>query len=338
MNRFKLLFLCLFLIGFSSFSIAQEVKKATIVEHFTNTRCSVCASRNPGFYNAKKSRPDVIHVAYHPSSPYSNCLFSTQNKAENDARTRYYDVFGGTPIFAINGEERGSSAMQNVSVYNSFDNKTTPIDVIVNIFPAGTDSIGVDVNIKAVAEHNLTNLTLYVPLTEDTVFYNAPNGEKQHYDVFRKSFTGQNAITFEAPKIGENDYVFSANIAKSEIWDLNRLRAVAIVNASDLTVVQAGQSALFDATVSSTDSDYNRNSIQLTLYPNPSLELLNIEVDGDMIGTFYTIIDMKGSLMIKDVISQTNFSINTSNLPVGQYIFKVGNRATTVSKSFLKQK
>jgi hypothetical protein len=265
-------------------------------------------------------------------------LFSTQNKAENDARTRYYDVFGGTPIFAINGEERGSSAMQNVSVYNSFDNKTTPIDVIVNIFPAGTDSIGVDVNIKAVAEHNLTNLTLYVPLTEDTVFYNAPNGEKQHYDVFRKSFTGQNAITFEAPKIGENDYVFSANIAKSEIWDLNRLRAVAIVNASDLTVVQAGQSALFDATVSSTDSDYNRNSIQLTLYPNPSLELLNIEVDGDMIGTFYTIIDMKGSLMIKDVISQTNFSINTSNLPVGQYIFKVGNRATTVSKSFLKQK
>ncbi|HLO54505.1 MAG TPA: T9SS type A sorting domain-containing protein [Saprospiraceae bacterium] len=338
MKHFKLLFLCFFSIGISSFSIAQEVKKATIVEHFTNTRCSICASRNPGFYNAKKSRPDVIHVAYHPSSPYSNCLFSTQNKAENDARTRYYEVFGGTPQFTINGEERGSSAMQNVTVYNSFDNKTTPLDVKVNLYPSGSDSIGVNVTIKAVADHNLTTLSLYVPLTEDTVFYNAPNGENQHYDVFRKSFTGVNARSFTAPNVGENDFVFSANVAKSQIWDLNRLRAIAIVNASDLTVVQAGQSALFDATVSSTDSEFDKNRVLLSLYPNPSSEVLNVEVDDDMIGSYYAIMDMKGALMYSNVITQTSFSINTSNLPFGQYIFKAGNRVTPVSKSFLKQK
>lgn len=338
MKHFKFIYFFILLLGCFDVLVAQEVKKATLVEHFTNTRCSICASRNPGFYNAKKSRPDVIHVAYHPSSPYSNCLFSTQNKGENDARTRYYDVFGGTPQFTINGEERGASAMQNVTVYNSFDNKTTPLDVKVNIYPSGRDSIGVNVTIKAVVDHNLTNLALYVPLTEDTVFYNAPNGENQHYDVFRKSFTGVNAISFTAPKLGENDFVFSANVAKSQIWDLNRLRAIAIVNASDLTVVQAGQSALFDATISSTDSELDKNKVLLSLYPNPSSEVLNVEVDDDMIGSFYTIIDMKGALIHSNVITQTSFSINTSNLPSGQYIFKAGNIEAAVSKSFFKQK
>ena len=28
-----------------------QVPKKVIVEHFTNTLCSVCASRNPGFYS-----------------------------------------------------------------------------------------------------------------------------------------------------------------------------------------------------------------------------------------------------------------------------------------------
>lgn len=320
-------------------SYAQNlVKKATIVEHFTNTRCSVCASRNPGFYNAKKSRPDVIHVAYHPSSPYSNCLFSTQNKAENDARTRYYDVFGGTPQFTINGEERGASAMQNVTVYNSFDNKTTPLDVKVEIYPSGNDSIGVNVTIKAVAEHNLTNLSLYVPLTEDTVFYNAPNGEKQHYDVFRKSFTGVNSLLFQAPTLGQNDFVFSSNIAKNQIWDINRLRAVAIVNASDLTVVQAGQSELFNASISSTNGNEPEIKFNLSLYPNPSSDVFNIKVDDELVGNSYAIIDRSGASVFAGFITQTDFTVNVGNLPLGQYVFMTRNRFNSVSKSFLKEK
>ncbi|MBK9735206.1 MAG: hypothetical protein IPO92_09670 [Saprospiraceae bacterium] len=195
----KIIFTCLVL-GIGNIPNAQVVTKKILVEHFTNTKCSICASRNPGFYSALAQNPDVLHIAYHPSSPYNTCLFSTQNKAENDARTKYYDLFGGTPTFTINGIEKSSSEVQSSNIYNAFKNQTSPLSVKMNLFPAGSDSIGVTVVITSVAEHSLTNLTLYVALTEDSVFYNAPNGEKVHYDVFRKSFTGDNPSAFIAPK------------------------------------------------------------------------------------------------------------------------------------------
>jgi hypothetical protein len=34
-----------------------QVTKKIIVEHFTNTKCSVCASRNPGFHTNLNVNP-----------------------------------------------------------------------------------------------------------------------------------------------------------------------------------------------------------------------------------------------------------------------------------------
>jgi hypothetical protein len=93
----------------SSITLAQVPKKV-VVEHFTNTRCSVCASRNPGFYNNYKTQAGVIHLAIHPSSPYAACVLSQHNPVENDARTNYYGVYGGTPVLVIQGVVISTSA------------------------------------------------------------------------------------------------------------------------------------------------------------------------------------------------------------------------------------
>ena len=83
-------------IMFSSYS---QVEKTVVVEHFTNTKCGICASKNPAFYDVLNDYPNVLHIAYHPSSPYSTCAFSMHNHAENDARANYYGVYGPTPQF-----------------------------------------------------------------------------------------------------------------------------------------------------------------------------------------------------------------------------------------------
>src|SRR6185436_4956285 len=80
-----------------------QVPKKTVVEHFTNTKCSVCAARNPGFNANLNHQANVIRLAIHPSSPYSGCLLYNQNATDNDARTNYYGVYGGTPRLVING-------------------------------------------------------------------------------------------------------------------------------------------------------------------------------------------------------------------------------------------
>jgi hypothetical protein len=48
-----------------------QVAKKIIVEHFTNTKCSICASRNPGFHTNLSANPTVQSISIHPSSPYS---------------------------------------------------------------------------------------------------------------------------------------------------------------------------------------------------------------------------------------------------------------------------
>jgi len=105
MKRFYLSLVALLSFTYSEAQISQKV----IAEHFTNTKCSVCASRNPGLIQNFVSNPDVLHISIHPSSPYATCIFNQHNKTENDDRTKYYGLYGSTPRLAINGNVQASS-------------------------------------------------------------------------------------------------------------------------------------------------------------------------------------------------------------------------------------
>ena len=59
----------------SIFGISQ-VQQNVIIEHFTNTRCGICGVRNPGLYTNISEYPEIIHIAFHPSSPYSTCVLN----------------------------------------------------------------------------------------------------------------------------------------------------------------------------------------------------------------------------------------------------------------------
>jgi hypothetical protein len=317
-------------------TFSQQLKKSIIVEHFTNTRCVVCASRNPGFYSALSQNPDVLHIAYHPSSPYSTCLFSTQNKSENDARTKFYHVYGGTPTFVINGIQKSSSDVQNTSVYNSFSNQASPLSIVVKLESSGSDSLSVKVVIKAVAQHDLTNLSLYVPLVEDTVAYDAPNGEKEHYDVFRKSFSGTNSIPFTAPKLGSNDFVFNAKISKNQLWNQKKLKAIAIINSADLSVIQAAKSSLITEAISSIVTEELNSKFNITLFPNPKSQILHIVTEMPLIGSKYTLMNVLGLVLERGMISQKEMIIDVSHLSAGNYIVSIGDGKYYTTKTFSK--
>ncbi|MFZ1750066.1 MAG: hypothetical protein WAU01_07740, partial [Saprospiraceae bacterium] len=241
---FVLTILSTFLVLTESWS--QTVPKKIVVEHFTNTRCSVCAFRNPGFYAALPKSDNILHISYHPSSPYSTCLFNTQNRAENDARAYHYDVFGGTPVFVINGEPRTGSDVQNVSVYNPFAGNMSVFKVETSLQSNHPDSITVISRIEAMDTHTFTDISIYLPLAEDTVFYNAPNGENIHRDVFRQSFSGSEPIIVKAPIISGSPLIVKRTIPLKSIWDISRLYAMSIVQSvsGNKPVLQTSKSPL----------------------------------------------------------------------------------------------
>ena len=96
----------MFLVG----NINSEAQnRKVLVEHFTNTKCPICKSNNPGFYTRyNKYKENAIHIYIHPSVPYSSCALNLANVPGNSARQNNYDLFG-TPTAYLDGKSGGSN-------------------------------------------------------------------------------------------------------------------------------------------------------------------------------------------------------------------------------------
>lgn len=228
---------------FFAMTMVAQVQKNVVVEHFTNSRCGICANRNPGLFSNLNNNPNVIHLAIHPSSPYSSCIFNQHNVAENDGRTNYYNIYGGTPRIVVQGQVQSASVnFGSATLFTSQAGQTSPFTVRTDVQISGGQAT-VEVVVKTEATHNYSTLSLFTALAEDTIFYNAPNGENEHYNVFRESvFEVDGKAITPATMIGDS-VVFSETIMVSNDWDVNRILGISILQETgSKEVVQASTS------------------------------------------------------------------------------------------------
>lgn len=239
----KNVFTSLFL--FFAISMVAQVPKNVVVEHFTNTRCSICASRNPGFFTNLNNHPNVIHLAIHPSSPYSTCVLSQHNPSGNDGRTNYYGIYGGTPRIVVQGSPVSASTNYgDASIFANQTGQMSPFTVRIDVgLPNILGEFDVEVVVKTEATHNYTDLKLFAAIAEDTVFYNAPNGETKHYNVFRKSVFEIDGKTITPSMMVGDSVVFNQTMNFDNTWQLARLEGIAILQESgNKSVVQSATS------------------------------------------------------------------------------------------------
>ncbi|MBO2011425.1 T9SS type A sorting domain-containing protein [Hymenobacter negativus] len=301
---------------------AQQVPKTVLVEHFTNTVCSICASRNPGFYLNLRQQVGTLHIAYHPSSPYRACMFSQQNVGENDARTNFYGVYGGTPRLVLNGSVLPAGQDYAApSLFIPYQAQTSPFAVAVAIRPSGTDSLTATVRLTTQAAHSYSGLTLYVALVQDTVFYAAPNGEQRHYDVFRKSFTGANALAVVPAAAVGGSVMMVKTVYKDPSWTASRLYAVAIVQDAARQVVQASASQHFGSIVTGVRTTVG--SPALRAYPNPTSGKLQLDVDAALRGKSVLIYNGVGQIVRQQIMREPTESLDVSTLPTGTYLVRI---------------
>ena len=300
---------------------AQGPVQTVLVEHFTNTRCSICASRNPGFFTNLRQQPaSTLHVAYYPSSPYSQCLFSQQNPAENDARTNFYGIYGSTPRLVINGAV--IPAAQNYAapaLFAPFQNQPAPLTVQTTLTRPHPDSVAVIVQLTTVAPVT-GNPVLYVALVEDTVFYASPNGEPRHYNVFRKSFTGPNPAPLTLPAPGSTLTVRRA-VAISSLWALPRLYAVAVVQQTGGAQLQAAASAHLNPTVLAVAAPIAPAALHV--YPNPVREILRLEA----LPAAWQVLNVLGQQVAGG--NELPETLDVRAWSAGPYVLRVAGRAAT---------
>lgn len=321
---FSILFVC-------SIASAQQVPRAVLAEHFTNTFCSVCAARNPGLLANLANYPQVLHLSYYPSAPYPACPLNAYNKPENDARTHFYGVYGGTPQLLMNGTHI-TTPYTDPALFTSRFGQTTSFDLRVSITPAA-DSMLVKVVVKKVDTSSLTALQLYGAVAEDTLAFTAGNGETMHTDVFRKSLWGTTSLSITAPAAVGDSPVYTKMVAIDPLWARSRVYAIAILQRPDKQVEQAARSA--KALTSSVPVVAACPSHSVCIYPNPASDRLYV---GGEYGTATArIFDERGALKKMVHIDKQVQFIDISSLRAGLYFFVLNDGAHVVRERFVKQ-
>ncbi|MBA3283683.1 MAG: T9SS type A sorting domain-containing protein [Nitrosopumilus sp.] len=315
----------------------SQVPQKAVVEHFTNTNCSVCASRNPGFYTNLNAQTNVLHLAIHPSSPYPNCLLYQQNAAANDARTNYYGIYGSTPRLVINGTViSASSNYSSSALFNPYLGLTSPASIRIVQEKFSTDSIRSTIIIKTEATNTLGALSLFVSLAEDTVFYTGGNGEPLHFDVFRKSLTSNTGDAVTLPATVGDSVVFTFNSLSNPIWNFSRIFTLAILQETTSKNLVQAEAVPASAGVGTTGINNNNYELYTSVFPNPSHNFITVQL-GESESATVSINNLEGKIVMQKLISHIESQIDISALPNATYILSVKTDKGEYSQKIYKQ-
>lgn len=310
--------------------VRAQVPQTVVVEHFTNTLCSICANRNPGFYTNLASHPDVLHIAYHPSSPYSACIFNQHNVSENDGRTNYYGIYGGTPRLVVQGNIISTGANYSASaLFDTVSGHTAPLLVRVKQWEINTDSARLEVVIRDMSgSFNWTAYSVFIGIAEEPILYAAPNGENLHHDVFRKALTPVNGNALSSYTVTGDSIVISTGFAYHAGWTREHIFGYAIVQHSTTRIaIQAGHSQ----TASVSGLPEENDPMRLLLQNNVVSDYLVVLSDEEGPAQIY---DIQGRLAESVHLAGKGSSIAVQHLSPGHYVLRAGGKAIRFIKQF----
>ena len=311
-------------------TVNAQVPKKVVVEHFTNSRCSICAGANPGFYSNLTNQTHVIHLAIHPSSPYPACIISQHNVPENDGRTNYYGIYGSTPKFVIQGVLISTAAdYSSSSIFAPYTGKTSPASIRIVQTKFAGDSMRSTIIIKTEATHTLGNLVLFVALAEDTLFYTSPNGETKHFDVFRKSLTGTSGINIVLPTVIGDSIIYTKSSPSNVAWDFARINTIAILQESSSKSVVQSESYKKNS-VPTGISSQNISSSTVHVFVSDLENKIRIDQNTGLSNLKFTLYDLTGRKMIDKIFDSDTQSISTAGLSPGVYLYTVSSKTENI--------
>jgi len=329
--RFCVFSVVVFLFGYDAHA---QVAKNIIVEHFTNTWCSLCSNRNPGFYENLNKQTGVLHISYHPSRPYAGCELNKHNTAENDGRTHYYDVYGGTPRLIIQGTVvSGVTDYSDKAIFESHKGQTSPLSITIEQFKTNENIIDIKITITNEIDHTLAGVKIFAGIAEQLVQFNARNGEKEHFDVFRKAYTDIEGALIRLDKkqgaIMELNYQLPVN----EAWILEELYSFVILQEEgSKAVVQAEVSKAGEFTFPVSVNEIENNSIHV--FPNPVNDAMLVVLPTQETG-YLKIYDCTGKLSMHTTFNDYE-KVDMHSLNKGLYFIEIEQQGKYFQHKVLK--
>lgn len=327
------LFTLIFLASLHQSFAQLSAKRYVFVEHFTNSRCPICASssKNPAFFTLmQKYASDVHHIAVHPSFPYVNCIFYQAAKEDNTARVSLYPQVVGTPTWVFGG----NLVTQNFTEAMFTERLTgrSPVSLEVRDTP-GSGTFSTSIRITNHSALPAGKYKLYAVLVEKRIDYNAPNGEKVHYNVLRRLLNGKDGT--DIANLGASAVAsFSFSGATLSDWKSDQLATVAFIqNVDTKEVLNSG--TRFDSPVV-TSSVANLPEKSVSVYPNPVLEQAHLRLPHEAIQSL--ILFNSNGQRVQPTYEQTpdGLRLDMHALPKGLYILKITTQQAIYAGKFVK--
>lgn len=298
---------------------AQSSKKYLLIEHFTNSWCSICKSKNPTFYNTiAPYSADIHHIAIHPSTPYVQCTFYQANKTENQARADYYGVVG-TPQVALNGKLAAVTTplLPLATLQTALAQTTAPLSVKVTDAVANGNISGT-VQIKFDQALPAGEYRIFVAVVEKLITLTTQNGEKEHHDVFRDMLTAIDGDPISPGGAGQT-LQFSYTTPLKPAWKASELYLMAyILNKGTKEVLNSG--TRFDI---STAVQEPATVSALHIAPNPVTDVAQLTTGGEEAIRQVEVSAMDGRVWPVAMQQQNGqVHIQTGHLPKGIYLIK----------------
>lgn len=237
---------------FSLFMVVSgytQSQRMVLAEECTSSTCGPCGQQNPAFDALLQANSDIITaIKYHVWWPApGNDPMYLANKADNTARTSYYNV-NSVPHVMLDGTYfNGMPSQVNQTTINNAAAVSSPFEIQVQQqLSPDEDTIYLTTLIHATDQVS-GNLVGHVVVIEKHIHFNTPpgsNGEKDFYNVMKKLLPTQGGAEMPS-SMDSGDYVILQNAwALENVYDNNELGAVSFVqNSSTKEVFQAANSS-----------------------------------------------------------------------------------------------
>lgn len=294
------------------------IRYATL-ELFTNTPCPSCGSQNPGLFSRLGNYEGEYHlISFYPGKPYSSCIYYQANIPENSTRFQHYagEIFG-TPTVALNGIDFKSSSGVNTTVLDNLTGGTSWL--YVNVDETAGTSRTVTIDLRDVVGGSVGTARLYAVIVEKEIFYNAPNGETVHHNVFRRFLTDVNGEDVDLTS-GQASKTYQYDV--SGTWNMDETYVIAwLMDPTTKEIYNSG--TRFDADFTSAINPVQPLSA-LSVYPNPATTEVNFTLPSGVTTADIEIYDPQGRLVRSLPLSQgPQIQISTTDFLPGKYFIRL---------------
>ncbi len=323
-----------------------RAQKIVLLEQFTNSGCSICATHDSTTYKYVKNNPNqIIAISYHTAFPYFDSMY-LENMAESNARTAFYGI-SFVPYSVVDG--------------NFYRNSTPNFNSVLTSTVGSRAAASPNYSIQAVSSTYSGNL-LNCKIAFQSLFASNQNDSLRaqvvviEEEVLKSSYAGlpgnntQNVYNYVMRKMLPNaggSHLLNRTNGGTDTLDLfwnmqhiknkSEVRVVAFVQ--NVNTQEIYNAALMTPIELTSISETEESKHEIKVYPNPAKEVLHLSVLFPVKNAHLTVVNALGEVVYsKEKINENELNISTASFKNGLYSIQLKSNEQLFQKKFLVEK